>query len=540
MRVTFQPDATSPPPPEQGPKVTFQEAPKTNEAAFLKPSEIVTDFPDNDEGNTLVYLENTLIDRYAQYAKEKGIDFNPDNAGDRTHALEEMKKGMIHVRGKLLKKGERADSPIVLDTYEVKDDDVPDIETAAEVKARTANQSRFKRWFAQPELVYRKMDVTYFKFHMTWEMELELPDGTKETLRKSQWIKTLNPLPDSFDNPREVEYSKHKALLYIKSFRHVHKAALSPKHKHYEKVKTCVEQLRISSFILAIPEGVPGRDPASGFDMLMTGRNVLKYGEMAYQTDIGIWNGKKRIHLTLSHLDTMRKLDDTFTKWQKTSQGEEGAVPQGYKIFTQAQDMVVRDARFNRVEKIDRMSPEEMLKAIEEMGQQDPIHFNFQVFINRTKELFDRVKRNFDQFEKQLRASMIQSFSQGIIGSAYVSFNTLFGDRKFINKQLEQLAEQLRFAYAKYQNDQNRLAELKQSYQGVMNLHKEIKRLENIKNVLRLKESQLFALDKTSDVSKSLRKREKKLATFQPILDLNPLLDQVRRIIDASWLTCYH
>lgn len=546
MSISFSqvPSPTPPPPPpHSGQEVNLQVQKQSSlgevdiavkKGNWIDISKTPTDFPDSDAPNglTMICLENALIDRYAQYAQEKGISFDPNNAGDREHALKIMKQGIHNIHGHLLKQGETADSPIIAETYKKK-------ETVWRHESQGALQARIQEKKARGEAVtfeeklgftqknkQEEIEKTYYKFHMTWEINLVLPDGSKDTLSKTQWVKTGISLPKPVIHPGITAQTQHAALLAVKAHRHVHKAAFNPRHPQYNIVKEKIEYLKCHDIISA--ENINSGN--------MQSANQRSFGlsetEPAHYTKIRL--GDQKLHIL--HHQEGRKLNDTFTKWEKTTppsqkNPQQGVTTQGYKLYTQAASMILRDPEIQALDKEDDLPFNELTQryktpplssssilessnsssSISPLGDpQDRPALSLLDRIKRDEELLDIMKDKFDTEESQLRAGLLEMASKGMAEQGFtgqlaafgINAAALFAEGEIVKKLSEQISGQFQTQFKNWdENHSGSFGELWQAYQSTHPIHEQVVKLSTTVQ-------EIEQLEKRIDSLRQLHKKE--------------------------------
>ncbi len=305
---------------------------------LIPANEVVTHFPNTEhpDGNTLRCLEQALLDEAGQG--------NLTGAA-REEALTNLKQGVTGIRGKLLKEGSRADSPIVADTH-----------------------------------VDQDTGEKYYKFLMTWEIDVTI-NGEQKTIRKSQWTITGVKQPTDYSDPNMIRLQQHRAILAVKCHRHLHKAALNPQHKDYTYVRDCVDHLRMVNLVGIPSLNGPERTmmfsswqlhlQSKGDDRSHQLEESIGEKEAAASLGIRLYNKEgKRVHIYIDQSQEGRKVDETGQKYLKEAidmeNPDQSLTPLAYKRKEQGDLMITRGNQdFVKFMKVLHAKPDEVEALME-------------------------------------------------------------------------------------------------------------------------------------------------------------------------------
>lgn len=408
-----------------------------------------TDFPDNDSptGNTLQCLENTLVDIYVDQFAEPGFD--PSKPSDQTKAVEFMQTRITKLRGKPLKHGDRADSPIIADVHTLT------VQTKRLESKSEANQ-RVKQMEARGETVnledHKQQQIPtgdprtteVYKFHTTWEIDYTDKDGNPQTIKKTQWIITGVEIPQDLGDTDTFEQTKHMALLALKAHRHIHKAAIDPGHNDYEKVKECIQDLKCHDIVgysgmisenrmqfIAVPI-------STGEEEMNPAPQTIDARQHVQTTTVNLKNSRgKKVKLHIDHSYTARKLDEQGKKWLK-AMPTVGISTHGQKLYNQAQEMDIRiPTPGHRLARHENLLGAQSVKDVFEalgldtapgedltLAQSSSARVQDRDLVNKisdarsaSKEKLNDVQDNFDRENKQLKALVLAKSSTGFLDS---------------------------------------------------------------------------------------------------------------------------
>jgi hypothetical protein len=376
LSVTSNPSPMAHPASDASLKVTQQDASLQTTQDLTNLDQIHPDFPDSNtkEGNTLRCLEKALTEAH------------PSKTGE--EALQDMSTRVTAVRGKFLKDGPRADSPIVADTH--KDSEGRE----------------------------------YFKFLITWEMDVNMPDGSKTTISKTQWVITGVEFPAE-RNLDDIHLAKHCALLAIKCHRGIHKAAFCPQSKDYSKVQNCLDYIRnqdlvgYSGYIEKGSMAFHTNPPNPKFD---PGPSTIHQGQQALRSVVKLKDATgRKVKITMDASKTAQKVNNEGVKWMKTTPNDPQATPTFQKRYDQAAKMSIRNPGLAAFMKIQNAKPGELQAAIDSTivkGDNRGYTKAGKVLelYRATKSEHKNLQSDFDLKEKQLRASVMGKYAESFNG----------------------------------------------------------------------------------------------------------------------------
>lgn len=177
-------------------ETTIREVPKSEIEL-----DIAVQLPDSDQKNTLTSLEDAIIEKF-------GHDPSKLSMTERDNLLQEIRPSIKNISGHLPKSDpNKAESPVEFETYVA----VPERDSSGKiVKDDSGNPKPF---------------LYGLQAKMKWEVELNI-NGKTEKLQLLQNVQVPRALPRNPEDLAGLEHTKHTSLLYLKTFRQLHKKAL--------------------------------------------------------------------------------------------------------------------------------------------------------------------------------------------------------------------------------------------------------------------------------------------------------------------------
>lgn len=409
--ISFNPVPGTPPSDNSSKvRLTGSSAPADVSASVVERGPVIPVAASNEpDGNTMKLLENAVLEAF-------GHDNVADlSLTDRKNLMAECKGKIKHVRGRLTRQGDKADDSIVCKTY--KD---------AEGKS-------------------------YYSFDVTWEIEVELPGG-KTVLRRQQEVRTNIETPKNYGSIQEVEFGKYRAMLFMKTYRHVHKAALDPGHRDYERVKDSVDYLRsknltdVKFFNPSYNIVFPGKRQSYWDRLVGFQPNQRAWSSVVkLETDSGAAN---YLEIDLTH--TSRKTDGVFTKvkgvWVEPHSREYIAGEKWKQ--TQAFNMYVDDPRFIALNAMDKMTPDQLSDKLDSLETFGNPFITREQFKERTKERFAIKKKYAEKGAARVNDPFIGALdaaeNKGIKEWFTIGVGRFFAEQSMIEKMVLQQAQQFK------------------------------------------------------------------------------------------------
>ncbi len=220
-------------------------------------------------------------------------------------------------------------------------------------------------------------DPQCWKFKMKWTINV---DGGPP-IEKTVWIKTPQKIPLEMSSVKEYEHSKHLALLYVKTLRHIHKAALDPNHADYAKVKKKIEFLRDHNQLKMAFKTSHWTEGTEALDRFFWGRFRIRKGEYAQWTEVTL-DEDKPAKTFMEKINKLVKGKFSIDYLDKDVEGKYGEAGVGYKYKEQASELVVKDERLQAFEALSKAS-----KADDFIGKFKGYAGKY----NNSSELFGRI-----------------------------------------------------------------------------------------------------------------------------------------------------
>lgn len=520
------------------------------------------EFPDNDasnrEGNTLLCLENALLERFggpsgSPLTKEQITDLNkPANNKLRSETLDMIRQEYdIDFQAKLPKADpNKADSPIEFETYDytIREHDkngnvVMDPETG------------------KPKVFMRLRSL---KAKITWEIDVKVA-GKTETIKCVQYIKTVCPLPKDPANLIGLQDAQHTALLHLKIYRQVHKKAMLG-DKDYRNSGTSYqlnteasrpvdiaklrESLRKQSILNVKHYPHPSKrriisigksfffnpemdetDGAAQYSRLeFFGGDKIYFGH-SQEFDI---KGRELVHIKKGEEipgSGGKKADAEMTKYKKTMVRETGGVvPYGQHLYQQALNTTIKDPELNAYHDLLKSIPadseafENNIKEKNDKLQND--HKSEDVpcpkvdrlkLRNLEKAKLKEAKSNFGNEESQLRSNLLRGTIISIIkifAEDYAVNKVVKGLVKQQSKELDEKLENYKEAISNKTGIEDAKNDLDKAYKNFKGVQDAVKKLQDHNDNIKQNRKHLELLGPKKAENKDPKKKAENQAIF--------------------------
>ena len=256
-----------------------------------------------------------------------------------------------------------------------------------------------------------------YYFDIIWEVEIKVGDKT-HILKRSDELYTNVKVPQNIDDPDAQTKSKYRAMLAVKSFRHIIKSALDPSHDHYDQTQKKIEELKASEYLHFSFEdkhqgtgfwdlGVYTFRPATYTSVQFPTKKTTSpkvHEHVVYRLGFGK-KTKKKVETVLEDLYNIPLFTKRYKIDPKTGQitgkaekddKESQTIEQSQKYFREAESIIIDNVKMNTIEKMEKAAPDEIVKIYRDAFA-NKINISGKEYLQRVHKRFTDKKDTFDK-----------------------------------------------------------------------------------------------------------------------------------------------